>query len=122
MQYDGRFWVCRQIDGNYIIQTRYPERDGLTFDVYDFSDTHLAVCLPPRAASALLVKHPDVFRNHQEADDATVLLFHEGKLENLAGALKVRRRRKLSDQQKRMQVRTLYGFQFRPQVREGSDA
>jgi len=68
------------------------------------------------------VKHPDVFRNHQEADDATVLLFHEGKLENLAGALKVRRRRKLSDQQKRMQVRTLYGFQFRPQVREGSDA
>ena len=38
-----------------------------------------------------------MFKVHQDADDATVLLFEESKLDELADALKLRRKRRVSE-------------------------
>ena len=92
-RYEDRYRVSRGEDGVTYIQTRYQARDGMTFDVYAFSGTHLAACLPPLAGASLLNRMPDVFALHQDAEDAKVLLFPEERLDEVAGALKLRRRR-----------------------------
>ena len=113
-RYSDRYRLIRREDGIHYILTRHPDRGGMTYDVYDYSDTHLAACLPPRAGSNLLKQYPDTFTVHQDAADALVLLFEEERLHDLADVLRLKRRRRLSEQQKRQQVERLRQFQFTP--------
>ncbi len=92
-QYRG---VRNPYDGVWYLQTRHRERNGVVFDVYRHSDAVLAACLPPGAARALMGKYPGRFQIHQDARDATVLLFSEVELHELAHDIKLRRRRRLS--------------------------
>ena len=119
-KYVTQYRVVKRGDGNLYIQTLYPDRDGMTFDIYQHSDTHLAACLPPRAAGALMKCYPEMLRVHQIADDAIVLIFQDFELDLLAEPLKLRKRRKISVQQRRSQVERIREYQFHPQVRGGS--
>ena len=118
--YATQYRVVKREDGNLYIQTLYPDREGMTFDVYQYSETHLAACLPPRAAGALMKCYPEMLRVHQIADDAIVLIFQDFELDLLAEPLKLRKRRKISVQQRRSQVERIREYQFLPQVRGGS--
>ena len=82
--YRTQFKVEVYEDGVAYIQTRIKPRDGTTFDVYQYSNTHLAACLPVRLACKLLDTHSTAFRVHQSAEDCTVLLFAESRLEEVA--------------------------------------
>jgi len=93
-RYADKYRVSKGEDGIWQIQTTHKARDGLTFDVYDYSDTLLAVLLPPVAARHLLKRRPGIFTIHQDAGDGTVLLFEEEMLEELADDLKLRKKRK----------------------------
>ena len=95
-------------DGISYLLTRYPDRDGMSYDVYDHSDTHLAACLPPQAGRKLLRAHPETFTLHQDAEDAVVLLFEEARLDALAGLLNLRRKRRISETE-RQRLRTIGG-------------
>ena len=46
----------RYEDGIWYIQTRFkpPEFGSLTYDVYVYSDTHLAACVPPLTGTSPL--------------------------------------------------------------------
>ncbi len=69
----------RYDDGICYIQTRFkgPEFGSLTFDVYVYSDTYLAACVPPRTGTSLLNRFPEKFKLHQDAQDGKILLFRE---------------------------------------------
>ena len=121
-QYGDRYRTVKRDDGIHYLETLYRARDGMTYDVYDYSDTHLAACLPPRAGRQLLRRYPGVFRVHQDADDGMVLVFQENRLDELAEALKLKRRKKLSQEQRRTQVERLRQFQFRPASERGLTA
>jgi hypothetical protein len=112
--YADKHRVARAEDGVGQIQTSHRPRDGLTFDVYVYSDTHLAVMLPPRFARRLLQRPPEAFTIHQDASDAMVLLFPTERLEELADDLKLRRRRKLSEEHKQKLVTATMPYRFRP--------
>ena len=100
-RYADRYRVTRREDGVWYILTRYPDHKlGMTYDVYDYDDTRLAACLPPGAARSLLKRFPEAFTEHQKGLDGTVLLFEENKLHDLADVLKLRRRRRLSEEHK----------------------
>ena len=94
-------------DGIWDLQTQHKPRGGVLFEVYDYSDTHLAACLPMRVARRLPRECPGSFTVQQDADDSIVLLFEESRLDELAGALKLRRPRSLSDEQR--QIRRRHG-------------
>ena len=96
-EYGDRYLARKGEEGIWNLQTRHKPRDGTLFEVYDYSDTQLAACLPSQAARHLLGRYPGVFKVHQDADDATVLLFEESKLDELADALKLRRKRRVSE-------------------------
>ena len=113
-RYRDRYRAAKREDGISYLLTRYPDRDGMSFDVHDHSDTHLAACLPSKAGRRLLREYPDIFTLHQDAEDGVVMLFEEGRLHDLADALRLRRRRRLSGEQKRWQVERLRRFQFCP--------
>ena len=89
----------RYDDGICYIQTRFkgPEFGSLTFDVYVYSDTYLAACVPPRTGTSLLNRFPEKFKLHQDAQDGKILLFREEHLHELAGLLKLWRRKQISD-------------------------
>ena len=95
-RYADRYRLTRREDGIRYILTRFPDRNGVTYDVYDYSDTHLAACLPPQAGRHLLKQFPGVFTVHQDAGDGIVLLFEEGRLHELAEALRLRRKKQIS--------------------------
>ena len=95
-RYADRYRLTRREDGIWYILTRYPDRGGMTYDVYDYTDTHLAACLPPQAGRNLLKQYPDVFTVHQDAADALVLLFEEERLHELADVLRLRRKKRVS--------------------------
>lgn len=78
------------------------------------SDTHLAVLLPPGAARNLLRKRPGVFTIHQDAGDGTVLLFEEELLYDLVEDLKLRRKRKLSEEHRQKLATSNARYRFRP--------
>ena len=112
-RYKDLYRLVRREDGITYILTRHPDHEwGMTYDVYDYSDTLLAACLPPKAGHALLKRFPGTFTAHQSAGDGIVLLFEESRLHELADALKIRRRRRLSEKQKQEQVERLRRFQF----------
>jgi len=111
-RYAEKYRAAKAADGIWQIQTAHRPRNGLTFDVYDYSDTHLAVLLPPLSARNLLQKHPGVFAIHQDAEDAIVLLFEESHLRELADVLKLRCRRKLSESHKNKLVESSAQYRF----------
>ena len=96
-RYRGRFWIRKGEDSCWNIQMKRKPREGTTFEISVHSDTHLAACLPPQTARGLLKRFPDAFTLVQDAADAGVLAFEEGRLEELADVLQVRRRRRVSD-------------------------
>jgi hypothetical protein len=100
-EYGDRFRVRKGEDGIWNLQTRHKPKDGTLFEVYDYSDTHLAACLPTQAAKHLLRQYPETFTVHQDADDGVVLLFEEGRLRELADALKLRRKKQISEDERR---------------------
>ena len=111
-RYAGTYRLYQGEHGIWNLLKRHKERDGIRYDVYDYSDTHLAACLPPRTGLNLLERLPDVFTLHQDADDAIVLLFAEEHLHDLADVLKLRKRRRLSEKQCRETAERLRQFQF----------
>ena len=117
-RYRDRYRTVKREDGISYLLTRYRDRDGMSYDVYDYSDTHLAACLPPQAGRNLLRAHPGTFALHQDAEDAVVLLFPEGRLDDLADMLRLRKRRRLSETQRRLSAERLRRFQFAP-ARQG---
>ena len=84
MQNSTRYRTSTYPDRVCYIQTLREGEEGMTYDVYDFSDTRLAACLPPRSAKSLLKRFPRVFKVHQNGEDAMVLLFPEDRLKSLA--------------------------------------
>ena len=116
-RYADRYRLVRLEDGVWYLRTRHCPRDGMTYEVYDYDDTHLAACLPPRAACNLLRRYPGVLTVRQDADDAMVLLFDEDRLHELADSLKLKRRR----QPKGEQLRRLQAW-GRAHAQEGLDA
>ncbi len=96
-RYADKYKVTKAADGIWQIQTTHAPKNGLAFDVYDYSDTLLAVLLPPVAAKYLLKRRPGVFTVHQDAGDGTVLLFDEKLLHDLAEDLKLRKKRHVTD-------------------------
>jgi hypothetical protein len=84
-RYGPRYVVETYDDGITYLQTHHPDRNGITYDVYRYSCTHLAACLPPKAAIHCRKKHPEHFTIHQNAQDAIVLCFEESMLHELAG-------------------------------------
>ena len=91
-RYADKYKVTKAADGIWQIQTTHAPKNGLAFDVYDYSDTLLAVLLPPVAAKYLLKRRPGLFTIHQDAGDGTVLLFDEKLLHDLAEDLKLRKK------------------------------
>ncbi len=114
-RYGDRYRLVKLEDGIWYIEITHRAREGMTYDVYDYSDELLAACLPQRTARGLLGRYPEAFTIHQDADDAIVLLFCEKLLHEMADALKLRRRRKLTDEQnlKRRSPRS-HGVQREP--------
>lgn len=110
--YADRYRLTRREDGIWHILTRHSDFQGTTYDVYDHSDELLAACLPPRAAKHLLNQRPGTFTVHQDADDGMVLLFEEARLDELADALRARRRKRLTIEQRQTQTERLRPFQF----------
>ena len=54
-KYRDLYRLTRREDGIWYLLTRYPDDGhGMTFDVYEFSDTHQAACLPPQTGASLL--------------------------------------------------------------------
>jgi hypothetical protein len=100
-RYRDRYRILRGEDGIWCLKTRRLPRGGTEFEVYVYSDTHLAACLPPKAARSLVGRYSDAFIVHQDADDAMVLLFEESRLDELAEALRLRTRRQVSDNERR---------------------
>jgi len=96
-RYADRYQLARADDGIWQIRTTHRPRDGMAFDVYLYSDTHLAVLLPPKAARNLFRHYPGTFTIHQDASDGVVLVFAEAMLDELADDLKIRRKRQVSD-------------------------
>ena len=122
-RYADRYRLTRREDGIWYILTGHADRGGMSFDVYDFSDTHLAACLPPGAARSLLKRFPQVFTVHQDASDGVVLLFPEEMLHELADVLKLRRRRRLSEEHKAKLMASNVHTRFRHgSEREKTDA
>lgn len=99
-RYRDRYWVAKGEDGCWNIQMKRKPREGTVFEVYVHSDTHLAACLPPQTARSLLKRFPEAFTLVQDTADAGVLAFEEERLEELADVLKVRRRRRVSDEER----------------------
>ena len=98
--YGKRYRVRKGEDGIWNLTTRHRPKDGTEFEVYDHSDTHLAACLPPQAARGLLRRFPDAFTLVQDASDAGVVAFEESRLDELADALKLRRRKQVSEKER----------------------
>ena len=113
-QYGDKYRAAKGEDGIWNLETRHKPRHGTTYEVYDYSDTHLAACLPPQTARSLLKRFPGVFALVQDADDAGVLVFEEGLLDELADALQLRRRPRLSQKQKQERAERVRRYRFRP--------
>ena len=107
-RYRDTYRTVKREDGISCLLTRYRDRDGMSYDVYDHNDTHLAACLPPQAGRKLLRAHPGTFALHQDAEDAVVLLFEETRLDDLADLLNLRRKRRISETE-RQRLRTIGG-------------
>ena len=97
-----RYHCRRYADGIDYLQTRFkpPEFGSLTFDIYVYSDTHLAACVPPLTGTSLLKRFPDKFTLHQAGEDGKVLLFREEYLLELAGPLKLSKRKQISEEER----------------------
>ena len=113
-RYADKYKVTKAADGIWQIQTTHAPKNGLAFDVYDYSDTLLAVLLPPVAAKYLLKRRPGVFTIHQDAGDGVVLLFAEELLHELADDLKLRKKRKLSEENRQKLAASNARYRFRP--------
>jgi hypothetical protein len=100
-RYADKYRVPKGEDGIWQIQTTHAPKNGLAFEVYDLSGTHLAVLPKPLSARNLLRKCLGVFTVHQDAGDGTVLLFEEDLLHDLAKDLKLRRKRQVSDAERK---------------------
>jgi len=57
-------------------------------------------------------KYGETFTIHQDAEDATVLLFEETRLHEMADVLRLRRRRKLSESHRKTLVESSTQFRF----------
>lgn len=97
-RYSDQYRVVKCEDGTWEIRTHHKDRDGIAFTVYLYSDTHLAVMLPVRTGLRLSREMPEVFRIHQHAEDGVSLVFEEEKLADVADALKLWRRIRISEE------------------------
>jgi len=104
-EYGNLYRTIRREDAIHYILTNHKDKDGLTFDVYDYSDELLAACLPPQAARKIMQKHPGTFTVHQDASDGMVLLFDESLLHELADSLRIRRKRRISEEERKRLAR-----------------
>lgn len=117
-EFGNDYIITQYEDGIDYIQTLHkPNSDGFPFDVYAYSDTHLAACLPPNSASQLLDQYPEVFSRHQSGGDATILIFEVEQLEKFADKLRLRKRKRLPEAQRKKCVKRLKKHQFKPHVR-----
>jgi hypothetical protein len=110
--YADLYRVTKSADGVWCIATSHHARGGLTYDICVHSDGVLAACLPPKSAGSLMRKYGETFTIHQDAEDATVLLFEETRLHEMADVLRLRRRRKLSESHRKTLVESSTQFRF----------
>lgn len=124
-RYGGRYrlGVDKAEDGStlgYYIRTKFkPERkpeDGeFPYSVWAYSDTCLAALVPSRTGKVICQDYKYVTQ-HLLSDEGMVVLFPADKLAELADALKLRRRRKLSPEQRRRTADRLRQYRFTPQA------
>lgn len=80
---------------------------------YSIDGKTLVALMSPRKSRNLLREYPDIFKKHLEADDCFVLLFDETYLPKVARALMLRKKRKLSPEQRERQIKRLSQYQFK---------
>ena len=124
-RYERRYKLGRDLAedgtviGHHIRTTFYPERKSengeAPYCIWEYSDTTLAAPIPGRTARAIVRKYPFV-KLHVESDEGHELLFPADRLKELEAVLKLRRKRKLSPEQRETQVERLRKYQFRSQV------
>lgn len=120
-KYSDRYRVYRGEDGIWNLCTRFKPKNGLVFDVYVYGKGRLAALLPAQAGGSLMREFPDSFTLHQDADDGKVLLFKESDLGKFAERLKLKKRRRLTEDQRAKASVRLRPFHFKAQVKEGAD-
>lgn len=111
-KYADRYRTLKDECEDVNILTRFPDHpEGIRYDIYLYSDTHLAALIPPRAAAHILKKFPNT-ELVQDASDGRVVIFPEEQLYQMADALKLRRKRRLSTKQIEKLVEAGRQFQF----------
>ena len=108
-----RFIVRKDECGDYNIQLR--TKPSLVFrtvyDIYLYSDNHLAAVVPPLNGKYLVKDFP-FLKVYGEGDDGTILLFPEENLNDreFVRRLRIKRRRKLSGKGREKAIRNLIKF------------
>jgi hypothetical protein len=125
-RYAHLYRVKRDECGDYNIQTRIRSKRApeLEFDIWLYSDTHLACWVPTmRRARTLQKKYPGV-SIEGGCNEAVEICFPETELHNLAGALQAVRRRRQTPKQREASFRNLHphGFRIPPAAQSGFGA
>ena len=104
----------------YYILTKFPKRDTakgeVPFQVYEFSPDILHALIPRRTADALLKKHTCLKFYIDAGPDGIILSFPAHWLPELETDLRLRRRRRLSPEQREKAAERLRQHQFKPHV------
>lgn len=79
------------------------------YQVHEFGPGKLAAIMPPQKSRNLL-KQFHFLKVHLEADDCYILLFDEDKLDMVASAMHLRKKRKLSEQHRQKVLSNLVQF------------
>jgi len=116
-EYGEMYRTVKTEDGIHYILTNHKDKDGMTYDIYDYNDDLLAACLPPQAARKIMQNHPEIFTVHQDASDGTVLLFDETLLHELADSLRIRRKRRISEEERERLARVGFKTPALPTIR-----
>lgn len=124
-RYGGKFRLGRDksVEGvtiGYYIESNFKphrraEAGEFPWGCWQFDNGELAGLAPMRTATKIRERFPWV-RLHLKSDDGDVLTFPADRLPELADALKLRRRRRMTEEQKKTAADRLREFQFTPRV------
>lgn len=87
-----------------------PSEQRQVYQVYEFGPGTLCAIMPPKKSRNLVKRFP-FLAVHLQADDFWFLKFPADRLDEVAGAMVLRRRRRLSPQQREKAVRNLRRFE-----------
>jgi hypothetical protein len=91
-----RYQTVRHGDGTLRLLIGHQPKGDFVYDVCACSESQLLAAVPPKSGRSLLKRFPFDFRLSQVARDCVVLEFHKAKLDELAGPLRIRKRRRAS--------------------------